>query len=77
MGYLLQFLQLYFRFLQSATIGFTTAVLDGATGTQMGLNNSSMHFVEHIRWKLFHSILNTSKGKISLGLDSVDMFVPS
>ena len=37
----------------------------------MGLNNSSIHFVEYMRWKIFLRILNKSKGSISLGIDSI------
>ena len=76
MGCLLQFLQLHFGFLQSANFGSTTAALDRATVPQIGLNNSSIYFVEHIRWKIFLSILNKSNESITLGLDSIDMFVP-
>ena len=76
MGYLLQFLQLCFGFFQNTTFGFNTAAPDGATVTQTRLNNSSIHFVEHIRWKIFLSMLNKSKGSIGLGLDSFNMFVP-
>ena len=76
MGYLLLILQLCFLdFLQSANFGFITTP-NGATVTQMGLNNTSIHFVEHFRWKIISSILNKSKGSINLGLNSIDMFVP-
>ena len=40
----------------------------------MGLNNSSVHFVEYVRWKLVLRILNMFKGSISLGLDSLGHF---
>ena len=76
MGCLLKFLLLYFGFLQSANFGFTTAAKDRAAVTQMGLDDSSIFLVEHTRWNIFLSILNKSKGSISLGHISVHMLAP-
>ena len=61
--------------MQDVNFLFTTAAPDGTTVTQMGLNNSSVHFIEYDRWKTFLRI-NKSKGSINFGLDSTDMFVP-
>ena len=63
-------------FLQNVNFQFAKAGPHGATVTPMGLNTSSIHFVEHIRCKIFLRIVNKSKGSISLGLYSVNMFVP-
>ena len=64
------------NFLQDVNFKFTTAAPNRATVTQLGLHNPSVHFVEYIRWEVLLRILNKSKGSISLGLDSIDMFVP-
>ena len=54
------------EFWQSASFGFTKAALDGAAVTQVGLNNSFIRFVKHIRWKVFLGMLYKSKASISL-----------
>ena len=76
MGYFYNSCSSVLRFLQTASVEFTTAAPDGGTVTQMGLDNSSIHFVERIRWKIVLGTLNKSEGSISLGLDSIDMFLP-
>ena len=66
---------LFLDFLRDVNFLFTTAAPYRATVTQMGLQNSSIHFVECVRWKIFLRMLNKFKGSIRIGLDSIDKFV--
>ena len=46
---------------------FESAAQKRATVTQLGLDNPSVHFVEHIRWKIFLRIIYKFKGSMSPG----------
>ena len=66
MSYLLQFLQLYFGFLQSANFGFTTTAPNGAILTQIGLSNSSIHLLSTSDGRYFLAYLISLRDRLSL-----------